>query len=183
MQSEALNLFQINLVFFYFTFLSVQFKYSFQPCVLVKLCCLIPFSKYQPIIDLLPPLTSAFLSHPMCFFPYFRLMCQTPDNSNVFPFPKKVRVIGGDCNQISAFVLHCFLNWFGDPHLTHYQTAETRVLSLFSPFKTRRVLVWNVTRLHPQTSGGRGRERRLNSERYNRDLMIWQRRRPWKRRW
>ena len=33
--------------FFVFTFLSLQFKFSELPCIINKLSCLIPFSKYQ----------------------------------------------------------------------------------------------------------------------------------------
>ena len=38
LQSKTLNLILIYRVFFVFTFLSVQFKYSLQPCILFKLC-------------------------------------------------------------------------------------------------------------------------------------------------
>ena len=35
--------------FFVFTLLSPQFKFGVHPCILIKLCCLIPFSKYQSL--------------------------------------------------------------------------------------------------------------------------------------
>ena len=60
--------------FFVFTFLSLQFKFSVHLCIL---CCLIAF----------PP-------HPFAHFPTSGYLLQTPDNSNFFQFPLKVRVSG-----------------------------------------------------------------------------------------
>ena len=37
-------------------FFSVHFKYNVQPCIVIKLCCFIPFSKYHYFINLLLPL-------------------------------------------------------------------------------------------------------------------------------
>ena len=37
-------------------FFSVHFKYNVQPCILIKLCCFIPFSKYHYFKNLLLPL-------------------------------------------------------------------------------------------------------------------------------
>ena len=54
-------------------FLSLQFKYSVHPIF----CCLIAF----------PP-------HPFAYFLTSGYLLQTPDNSNFFQFPFKVRVIG-----------------------------------------------------------------------------------------
>ena len=71
LKSETLNLFQN----FVFTFLSLQFKFRVHPCIV--LCCLI-----------------AFLPHPFAYFLTSGYLLQTPDNSNFFRFPLKVRVIG-----------------------------------------------------------------------------------------
>ena len=54
-------------------FLSLQFKFSVHPIY----CCLIAF----------PP-------HPFAYFLTSGYLLQTPDNSNFFQFPFKVRVIG-----------------------------------------------------------------------------------------
>ena len=54
-------------------FLSLQFKYNVHPIF----CCLIAF----------PP-------HPFAYFLTSGYLLQTPDNSNFFQFPFKVRVIG-----------------------------------------------------------------------------------------
>ena len=61
--------------FFVFTFLSLQFKFSIHPCIL---CCLIA----------IPPHLFAYFLHTSDY------LLQTPDNSNFFQFPLKVRVIG-----------------------------------------------------------------------------------------
>ena len=60
LQSNTLNLFKnicVNPVFFVcYTFFSVHFKYNVQPCIVIKLCCFIPFSKYHYFKNLLFPL-------------------------------------------------------------------------------------------------------------------------------
>ena len=62
LQSNTLNLFKnicVNPVFFVcytFLFTSVHFKYNVQPCIVIKLCCFIPFSKYHYFKNLLLPL-------------------------------------------------------------------------------------------------------------------------------
>ena len=71
LKSETLNLFQN----FDFTFLSLQFKFRVYTCIV--LCCLI-----------------AFLPHSSAYFLTSGYLLQTPDNSNFFRFPLKVRVIG-----------------------------------------------------------------------------------------
>ena len=66
-------------------FFSVQFKYSVQPGIVIKLCFLIPFS-----IDLY--YISCFPRSKFCMvfaFPYFRFtLPQAPENSNFFFFPR-----------------------------------------------------------------------------------------------
>ena len=74
LKSGTLNVFQNNLYFTIFTFLSLQFKFSVHSCIL---CCLI-----------------AFPSHPFAYFLTSGYLLQTPDNSNFFRFPLNVRVIG-----------------------------------------------------------------------------------------
>ena len=52
LKSETLNLFQNNHVkslSLHFCHSTGKFKFSVCPCILIKLCCLIPFSKYQSI--------------------------------------------------------------------------------------------------------------------------------------
>ena len=52
LKSETLNLFQnnrVNSMYLHFCHSTGQFKFSVCPSILIKLCCLIPFSKYQSI--------------------------------------------------------------------------------------------------------------------------------------
>ena len=69
----------------FMSFFSVQFKYSVQPVIVIKLCFLIPFS-----IDLY--YISCFPRSKFCMvfaFPYFRFtLPQAPENLNFFFFPR-----------------------------------------------------------------------------------------------
>ena len=104
LQPETLNLIKIktSVCSFVFTFLSVQFKCSVQPCIFIKICRLwfrlILFSKYH-YISFCPwsqvymvLILIAFLHHR--YFLIFGYLLRTPDNSNFFLFPQKVPVIG-----------------------------------------------------------------------------------------
>ena len=63
--------------FFVFTFSWPLFKYSVHLPILIRLRCLIPFPKYLYICccpwSELCTFFRAFLPHPICLFPYFRL--------------------------------------------------------------------------------------------------------------
>ena len=80
-----------------FPFLSLQFKFSAHPCILINLCCLIPFSKYQSNLLLLIDWSvqdTCFPSPSIWLFLYnSSYLLQTPDNSNSFWFPQKIPVI------------------------------------------------------------------------------------------
>ena len=79
LKSETLNLFQNNRVnSLFLLFLSLQFKFSVHSCIL---CCLI-----------------AFPSHPFAYFLTSGCLPQTPDNSNCFRVPLKVRVMRSRLN-------------------------------------------------------------------------------------
>ena len=83
LKSRTLNVFQNNLYFTIFTFLSLQFKFSVHSCILR---CLI-----------------AFLSHPFAYFLTSGYLLQTPDNSNFFWFPLRVRIIGSRLYILSPY--------------------------------------------------------------------------------
>ena len=78
LQSETLNLINQN------NYCEVIVHFSFvQPCILMKLCYLIPY------------------------FLIFGYLLRTPDNSNFFRFPLKVRVIG---SRLRFFFVSLFLH-------------------------------------------------------------------------
>ena len=52
LKSETLNLFQNNGVNSLSFFFSLQIKFIVHPCILIHLCRLIPFSKYQSVLFL-----------------------------------------------------------------------------------------------------------------------------------
>ena len=80
-QNITENLFQNNNVFFVLTFSSVQLKYN-----VLALCC-------ELCIIL------ALLLHPISFNMFLiNYLLRTPDSSNCFRFPLKVRVIGSQMN-------------------------------------------------------------------------------------
>ena len=80
-QNITENLFQNNNVFFVLTFSSVQLKYN-----VLALCC-------ELCIIL------ALLLHPISFNIFLiNYLLRTPDSSNCFRFPLKVRVIGSQMN-------------------------------------------------------------------------------------
>ena len=95
--------------FFVFTFLSLQFKFSVHPCIL---CCLIAFPPHpfayfltswrfdcQPLFGKMSPHSYRTRKtaeiEPILLVICFKLpITRTPENSNFFRFPLKVRVIG-----------------------------------------------------------------------------------------
>ena len=80
-QNITENLFQNNCVFFVLTFSSVQLKYN-----VLALCC-------EVCIIL------ALLLHPISFIFLINYLLRTPDGSNCFRLPLKVRVIGSQMNS------------------------------------------------------------------------------------
>ena len=81
-----------------FPFLSLQFKFSVHSYILINLCCLIPFSKYQSNLLLLLDWSvqdTCIPSLSIWLFLYIisRYLLQSPDNSNSFWFPQKAPVI------------------------------------------------------------------------------------------
>ena len=84
-----------------FPFLSLQFKFSAHPCILINLCCLIPFSKYQSNLLLLIDWSvqdTCIPSPSIWVFLYnSSYLLQTPDNSNSFWFPRRFQLSGVDC--------------------------------------------------------------------------------------
>ena len=83
----------------YLLFCQSSSKNSVQPCIQIKLCCYITFSKYQSISCSCCSWSEvymilAFLPLPFAYLLISGYLLRTPENSNLFWFPLKVRVIG-----------------------------------------------------------------------------------------
>ena len=103
--SETLNLFQnnrVNSLSLHFCHSTGKFKFSVCPCILIMLCCLIPFSKYQStsLAALKRSEPDTCIPHPFACLLVSGYLLRTPGNSNsrvtrtFFGFPSRVRVIG-----------------------------------------------------------------------------------------
>ena len=159
--SETLNLFQnnrVNSLSLHFCHSTGKFKFSVCPCILIMLCCLIPFSKYQSIS--LAALKRSehdtwVLSTSICLFACVRL--RTPGNSNsrvtrtFFGFPSRVRVIGSRLFLEIFSLIHIKYSDFGKFVLEHsYIRMRTRISRSLTDYRAQEgllaVLIWSVHR-------------------------------------
>ena len=137
--SETLNLFQnnrVNSLSLHFCHSTGKFKFSVCPCIFIKLCCLIPFSKYQSIslAALKRSEPDTCIPHPFACLLVSGYLLRTPGNSNsrvtrtFFGFPSRVRVIGSRLFLEVFSLIHIKYSDFGKFVLELlYQNAHSHI--------------------------------------------------------
>ena len=137
--SETLNLFQnnrVNSLSLHFCHSTGKFKFSVCPCILIMLCCLIPFSKYQSIslAALKRSEPDTCIPHPFACLLVSGYLLRTPGNSNsrvtrtFFGFPSRVRVIGSRLFLEVFSLIHIKYSDFGKFVLELlYQNAHSHI--------------------------------------------------------
>ena len=98
----------------YLLFCQSSSKNSVQPCIQIKLCCYITFSKYQSISCSCCSWSEvymilAFLLHPICLFAYFRLF--TSNSRKLEPFLISLKVSSDRESTLHVYRSYSRLFW------------------------------------------------------------------------